>query len=832
MHPDISSIVYSLNRAGIEAGLNVSQQTAVRIDCSYRSNPDGTIRWVWPKKARHADFLKFYHTTGLRPRMFALLVKLAAATGLLRIFSHGSFFLYTSEEGNMALTGNNGLRWAWFSGTIGPNRKAILWEYAYGKNAGLFTKIPLTQRAEENLQTEMEQLNFLHAVNFKNVNFPVPFNIGNGCVKLTDIGMNTRRTDRFAKLPFNAIKEWLQTGLSSVNYTESDFALKLEIRILDLQWMFDKRMPQGMVDKLVQLQKVRPLNNKFVNTTAHGDFTPWNVLLKNEKLNCIDLELGRQQMPVLFDLFHFVYQSNILIGNKGYHAVRAELDELFALPQWKDFINEHQIDTNDAERLYLLYTVTYYLDIYHQQPVWHKQVNWLLKTWNEAINWQLNSLFMAPARKLLLNDLGLMLKPATYAVLKWMHQGIETLPQNSDIDICVESRDAKTIISELENHVLVVAVNKSKKSFMTRVEIILIDGSLLHLDLINTFKRKSLVFLNAASLLAQAAPNEYDIKVPALTDDFTYTWLFYWLNNSDMPGKNQKVYNTLGPHQRGALNILLYKTYSLPVTSYKSAYKFDKRFAGIIIKNLSSSKQNKGISGLLNKVKYCFDSIGGFFGTKGFIITFSGVDGAGKSTVIENIRQLVDKQLRKKVIVLRHRPGILPILSAWKHGKKQAESIAAQTLPRQGKNSSKWSSRLRFGYYYLDYLLGQWYVQLRYVRVGYVVLYDRYYFDFINDSKRSNISLSPSFTAWWYRFLLKPRLNFFLYADEEIILSRKQELDAPTIRRLTKKYLSLFNTLKNDSKKALYIPLENNQLPDTLRLIFNHIKSLNCESIL
>jgi len=831
MHTDISSFIYSLDRATTKASLHFSQQIEKRVDCSYRTNPDGSIRWIWPKKNRHADFLKFYHNKGLRPGVFVAIVKIAAATGLLRLFSNGSFSFYISDASDSVLATKSS-RWAWFSGTIGPNRKAILWEYNGGKNTAQFTKIPLTKRAEENLKKETEQLQALQRHNFKYVNFPIPINIDNGCVKLNDIGLNTRRTDRFAKLPFNAVKEWLQTGLSSVNYTETDFALKLEIRILELQRMYDKRMPQGIVDKLVQLQKARPLNNAFTTSTAHGDFTPWNVMCQKEKLHCIDLELGHKQMPALFDLFHFVYQSNILIGHKGYRTIRAELDELFALPYWKEFINEHQIDIYEAERLYLLYIVSYYLDAYHQQPVWHVQVDRLLTTWNEALNWQLYKLFMAPARILLLNDLGLMLKPTPYAALKWMNRGIETLPENSDIDMCIGKHDAKKAVTQLANHVLVAGINQQKKSFMYRVEIVLIDGSLLHLDLINTFKRKSLVFLNAEKLLAEAKENEHGIKVPSLIDDFSYTWLFYWLNNCDIPIRYQEFFNRLGPYSRAQLNNLLYHTYSLPVTSYKNGYKYDKFLKSLALKYILLATQNKGISGLFNKVKYGIDSVKHLFGTKGFIITFSGVDGAGKSTVIENIRQLVDKQLRKKVIVLRHRPGLLPILSAWKHGKKQAEIIAAQTLPRMGNNKSKWSSRLRFCYYYLDYLLGQWYVQLRYVRLGYVVLYDRYYFDFINDAKRSNISLSPLFTTWCYHFLLKPRLNFFLYADDEIILKRKQELDAPTIRRLTKKYLSLFNTLKKNSEKALYIPLENNQLPDTLGLIFNYIKNLNYESIL
>ena len=271
--------------------------------------------------------------------------------------------------------------------------------------------------------------------------------------------------------------------------------------------------------------------------------------------------------------------------------------------------------------------------------------------------------------------------------------------------------------------------------------------------------------------------------------------------------------------------------YNMPVKCYSELFKSTKDLQKKLRLNLQGKSENKGVKHLVHLFNYYVDSARNMFADKGFIVTFSGVDGAGKSTVIENIKQYVDKNLRKKVVVIRHRPGILPIISAWKHGKQKAEHISVQNLPRQGNNSSKISSLLRFAYYFLDYLLGQWYIQIRYVATGYVVLYDRYYFDFINDSKRSNINLSPSFTKWWYRFLLKPRLNFFLYADANLILQRKQELDGPTIKGLTKKYLSLFDDLKIHSHKALYIPIENIQLADTLGQINSNIKTIMYEDV-
>jgi thymidylate kinase len=205
--------------------------------------------------------------------------------------------------------------------------------------------------------------------------------------------------------------------------------------------------------------------------------------------------------------------------------------------------------------------------------------------------------------------------------------------------------------------------------------------------------------------------------------------------------------------------------------------------------------------------------------THGMVITFSGVDGAGKSTVIENLKQRIEKQLRKRVVVLRHRPSLLPILSAWTKGKAEAEKEAAAKLPRQGQNKSKISSLLRFVYYYSDYLIGQWYIMFKYVLRGYVVLYDRYYFDFINDSRRSNIELPSYITQFGYFLVKEPDLNFFLYAKPELILSRKMELEKNTIEELTTKYLTLFSKLNKNRSVQKYIPIENIELDTTLQTI-------------
>lgn len=205
------------------------------------------------------------------------------------------------------------------------------------------------------------------------------------------------------------------------------------------------------------------------------------------------------------------------------------------------------------------------------------------------------------------------------------------------------------------------------------------------------------------------------------------------------------------------------------------------------------------------------------------IITFSGVDGAGKTTILTKVKELLEEKYKKEVIVIRHRPSILPILSAIKHGKKEAEKKTMEVLPRTGKNKSSLSSFIRFAYYLVDYIFGQFILYFKYTRKGTIIIYDRYYFDFINDARRTNIDLKEGFVKFFYKFVFKPKLNIFLYASPEVILSRKQEMDEKSIIELTDKYKSLFNEF-NTKYNQEYLAIENIDIDETMTIIENQIK--------
>jgi hypothetical protein len=72
---------------------------------------------------------------------------------------------------------------------------------------------------------------------------------------------------------------------------------------------------------------------------------------------------------------------------------------------------------------------------------------------------------------------------------------------------------------------------------------------------------------------------------------------------------------------------------------------------------------------------------------------------------------------------------------------------------------------------------------------------------------------------------MKPKFNFFLYANARIILNRKQELDESTINQLTYNYKMLFEGLQSKSKSKIYKAINNEDLNSTLNQIIKTIIS-------
>lgn len=753
------------------------------------NNPDGSPRWIWNADGNKPLFLKFYNIGSKRALLFAALIRLLFIIKLQKIVFHKKTWFVSKENEPVFDLKED---WALFTGTVGPNNKAIL----YANNS--FYKIATTENSENLIRQEHDILEKISATACAFIT-PNSVQISKDIIQLSDISENGKRTKSITTCHLNALLEMSVIEKQNISIGEWELFNNLK---KDFQGIQDIRIPKNMLRKIKKLLQNIDADEIVELSLSQGDFTQWNMYERNGKIAIYDWELAGYDKPKAFDYFHFIIQQGVLVDHKSWKAIYDDILNSSKNEFGRSIFNNNAEELNKYLKWYLLVTCMQYLKIYAEQPQWHIQIEWLLQVWNEALN-MFAEQEHAP-RELLIMDFFDAIQNQQYAALKFHNDFPEKLSVNSDIDLVIDKSNNKSILKLLKNHALAAKITVNKKSFMNSILVFLQDGSILSIDLIWQLKIKNLEILNTQDIIADSYWGRYGVRLASEINTARFIVLFYILNGAKIPSKYQAYQQAIEISKRPLDLIALHH------------YRNSKKEKSSLLNFIKENKKNRSLSLIKNTLNYILDTMRSLKNSKGFIVTFSGVDGAGKSTVIENVALRIEKQLRKPVVVLRHRPSVLPILSVWSKGKEQAHKEVIESLPRQGKNNSLLSSIFRFSYYYLDYSVGQFVIYFKYIRRGYVVIYDRYYFDFINDSRRSNILLPKSITTFGYRLLLKPKFNFFLFADAAVILSRKKELSKATIEQLTIDYHTLFHKLQSKSNVAVYETINNIELEVTL----------------
>jgi thymidylate kinase len=186
------------------------------------------------------------------------------------------------------------------------------------------------------------------------------------------------------------------------------------------------------------------------------------------------------------------------------------------------------------------------------------------------------------------------------------------------------------------------------------------------------------------------------------------------------------------------------------------------------------------------------------------IISISGLDGSGKSTLISDLHNYLQDQ-GFEVKVLRSRPMGFPLLSAFKHGLKGAELNAAKANHRDKITNNKLKSTVKFLYYYCDYLLGNVWLRFLKRKPRTIIIFDRYYFDYICDQSRFSIKISKSIVENLGRFIYMPEINIYLNTTKEKIYENRIEQSPEQIREASKSYLKLFTDGKEKYNTKFFI---------------------------
>jgi hypothetical protein len=160
-----------------------------------------------------------------------------------------------------------------------------------------------------------------------------------------------------------------------------------------MEWMQREHSFSNGLDE-IKTRRILHLLKKLYNSitdevitvsVSHGDFTPWNMYSDAHRLYVYDWELSSNGIPMLFDLYHFIIQSQVLIYRKSYSEVRKQINAIFRTPEVQRICGRYKLNASLHYRLYLLFTVSYYVRIYIGEKELLNQSHWLINLWLEAL---------------------------------------------------------------------------------------------------------------------------------------------------------------------------------------------------------------------------------------------------------------------------------------------------------------------------------------------------------------------------------------------------------------------------------------------------------------
>ena len=352
-------------------------------------NPDKTIRWLYSNQLQQPIFLNLYNTSSWKGKLFQWGCSLCYQLQIQWLLNASSVWVEASVLHLDTISAQlNNAPYAIFTGTTGENRKAIICYEKKGQTTQ-FLKIPLTKPAQKLIYNEGRQLQNLQSYDFEYLVHPSSKLIGN-CLLVSNVrpakslAVKTLNNNHFLVLielySFTATTQQLST-LPVWTSILNDLSI---IRNNSIQNNISTQQVNHLTNLLETLLE-RIDGSQFISVAlAHGDFTPWNIYMTTKAAHVYDWELAKQ-LPLLYDCFHYLFQTHILINKKPFQEIKLAIDHLEQDEIVQSILEGYSIEFNMAYQFYLLHNTSYYLSRYIRQAHLHEQAHWLINTWIKAI---------------------------------------------------------------------------------------------------------------------------------------------------------------------------------------------------------------------------------------------------------------------------------------------------------------------------------------------------------------------------------------------------------------------------------------------------------------
>jgi thymidylate kinase len=217
-----------------------------------------------------------------------------------------------------------------------------------------------------------------------------------------------------------------------------------------------------------------------------------------------------------------------------------------------------------------------------------------------------------------------------------------------------------------------------------------------------------------------------------------------------------------------------------------------------------------------------------------FLITFSGIDGAGKTTQIEHLSSRLQNQgLRVLRLCFWDHVAVWSEMRAGVGHRtldaREADGITREAFsPMNNKHVRKWYlTAARWGFYLLDVTRLRRLLASAQIRNADVVIFDRYIYDQIANIYSQSLA-ARSYSRMLLSLTPRPDLAFVVDASPDAAFARKPEYPLEFVRRNRQNFLQLqelvpqlaviSDAAEDEVRKEIYGHISHSALPERVAL--------------
>lgn len=376
-------------------------------------------------------------------------------------------------------------------------------------------------------------------------------------------------------------------------------------------------------------------------------------------------------------------------------------------------------------------------------------------------------------------------KEYCYAVLR-NHKNLPESLESRDIDILLAAhqfRDFQHDCAELAvvNGFKLLYVNQDEQFWS--VVFGSVEGGtpkLIQLDIMLNLNVMGVIFLDERRLLAERIFNGKVYHLP-LKYIFLSKFIYSRVLNAPYPEKYHHIELEIRKTSVHDVDLILSSLLNNPSATLDYWQKHSGRT--LLLQGLFASLRRQPIRQLYRLFLFLAWNLRHRFGRRGLLISLSGPDGSGKTTVIDKVTDVFSMVNQPKLF--HFRPTLLPNLGEVGVKVKVIEKVDRRyDVPHRTKRKGIVNSQVRLMYYMLDYISGYFLKILPLLYRKHIVIFDRYFTDMIVDGERSGIFLNYKYMGSLRNLIPGCHYNFLIRVDPDRILARKQELTRDAINRI------------------------------------------------